>query len=175
MKKKRKRQKEVKAMTLPELLIVLIVGGLLFMALFEGWNTVQRCCGDLLKKWERGYTAFSGIEKLDVLFSISDSIFPVDQTIVFFRRDSVVGVLSHSHALMTFEWSKEEARKDTLLRNVQAVVPVISGFGKFRKDSLYVTLKEGNKSWCLGFGRRSLEEEEQVRKFELLETEKVPI
>ena len=77
---------------------------------------------------------------------------------------------------MIFEWHRGgEAVKDTLLRNVQAVVPVVSGYGKFRKDSLYVTLKEGNKSWCLVFGRRPLEEEERVRKFELLEKEKEPI
>lgn len=176
MKKKGNLQKELKAMTLPELLIVLVVGGLLFIALFEGWNTVRRCSIDLLKRGERGYTTFSGIEKLDALFFVSDSIVPTDRTIVFFRRDSVAGVLDYSRSSVIFEWHRGgEAVKDILLRNVQAVVPVVSGYGKFRKDSLYVTLKEGNKSWCLGFGRRPLEEEERVRKFELLEKEKEPV
>lgn len=73
-------------MTLPELLIVLVVGGLLFIALFEGWNTVRRCSIDLLKRGERGYTTFSGIEKLDALFFVSDSVVPTRPDDCFFSK-----------------------------------------------------------------------------------------
>ena len=171
MKARKKSKRELKAMTLPELLIVLIVGGMLFIALFEGWNTVRWCSIDLYKKWEKGSLTFSGIERLETLFVISDSIIPVDQAVVFLRGDTVLGRLECSRQLLIFEWDgREEKGKDTLLRGVQAVVPVISIAGRSRQDSLYVTLKNENKSWYLGFGKRPLEEEERVRRFELLET-----
>ena len=62
------------AWTLPELLVVMILSGLIFLALSEATDLVGRFTGYLTERWVRTEGELSACHRLDELISRTDSI-----------------------------------------------------------------------------------------------------
>ena len=74
------------AWTLPELLVVMILSGLIFLALSEATDLVGRFTGYLTERWVRTEGELSACHRLDELISRTDSIAVQDAGLQLYCR-----------------------------------------------------------------------------------------
>lgn len=91
------------AWTLPELLVVMILSGLIFLALSEATDLVGRFTGYLTERWVRTEGELSACHRLDELISRTDSIAVQDAGLQLYCRDTSLAVLQVSDSLLCCE------------------------------------------------------------------------
>ena len=81
----------MKASTLPELLVTMVVGGLLLLIIFDGVDLVRKSMGtgDLLDFGED----LSRLQEREILEDRSDSVVFRDTVYLFFRSGEVIKVM----------------------------------------------------------------------------------
>ena len=107
------------AWTLPELLVVMILSGLIFLALSEATDLVGRFTGYLTERWVRTEGELSACHRLDELISRTDSIAVQDAGLQLYCRDTSLAVLQVSDSLLCCDYRN---RKDTLLCCVEKMM-----------------------------------------------------
>ncbi len=107
----------IPAWTLPELLIVMILSGLIFLAVLDATNLVGRFSVYLTERWRRTEGELSACCQLDELISRTDSIVVQDVGLQLYCRDTPLAVLQVSDdSLLCCDYRN---REDTLLRCVE--------------------------------------------------------
>ena len=107
------------AWTLPELLVVMILSGHIFVALSEATDLVGRFTGYLTERWVRTEGELSACHRLDELISRTDSIAVQDAGLQLYCRDTSLAVLQVSDSLLCCDYRN---RKDTLLCCVEKMM-----------------------------------------------------
>ncbi|MCR5244534.1 MAG: prepilin-type N-terminal cleavage/methylation domain-containing protein [Bacteroidales bacterium] len=83
----------MKASTLPELLVTMVVGGILLLIIFDGVDMIRRSIGtgDLMDFGEE----LSLLEEREILEDRSDSIVLKDSVCLFFRNGEIIKTLDN--------------------------------------------------------------------------------
>lgn len=154
------------ASTLVEMLIVIIVSGILFIALFDGVNLVRRYTNRLNKMLAAGNSLLDSYQQLDHLFLSCDSVTASTGIFCFYKGGERLALVEHRDSLLVCTRS---IGVDTLFREVEEIrivpvrdIPVLV-------DSLGVRFRARGKSCYFEFGRAWRTENE--RRTEVLKIE----
>lgn len=154
------------ASTLVEILIVIIVSGILFIALFDGVNLVRRYTNRLNKMLAAGNSLLDSYQQLDHLFLSCDSVTASTGIFCFYKGGERLALVEHRDSLLVCTRS---IGVDTLFREVEEIrivpvrdIPVLV-------DSLGVRFRARGKSCYFEFGRAWRTENE--RRTEVLKIE----
>ena len=138
------------ASTLVEMLIVIIVSGILFIALFDGVNLVRRYTNRLNKMLAAGNSLLDSYQQLDHLFLSCDSVTASTGIFCFYKGGERLALVEHRDSLLVCTRS---IGVDTLFREVEEIrivpvwnIPVLV-------DSLGVRFRVRGKSCYFEFGR----------------------
>mgnify|MGYP001442079180 FL=1 len=154
------------ASTLVEMLIVIIVSGILFIALFDEVNLVRRYTNRLNKMLAAGNSLLDSYQQLDHLFLSCDSVTASTGIFCFYKGGERLALVEHRDSLLVCTRS---IGVDTLFREVEEIrivpvwnIPVLV-------DSLGVRFRARGKSCYFEFGRAWRTENE--RRTEVLKIE----
>ena len=154
------------ASTLVEMLIVIIVSGILFIALFDGVNLVRRYTNRLNKMLAAGNSLLDSYQQLDHLFLSCESVIGGPESFCFYKSGERLVLVEHRDSLLVCTRS---IGVDTLFREVEEIrivpvrdIPVLV-------DSLGVRFRARGKSCYFEFGRAWRTENE--RRTEVLKIE----
>ena len=138
------------ASTLVEILIVIIVSGILFIALFDGVNLVRRYTNRLNKMLAAGNSLLDSYQQLDHLFLSCDSVTASTGIFCFYKGGERLALVEHRDSLLVCTRS---IGVDTLFREVEEIrivpvwnIPVLV-------DSLGVRFRARGKLYYCEFGR----------------------
>ena len=138
------------ASTLVEMLIVIIVSGILFIALFDGVNLVRRYTNRLNKMLAAGNSLLDSYQQLDHLFLSCDSVTASTGIFCFYKGGERLALVEHRDSLLVCTRS---IGVDTLFREVEEIrivpvwnIPVLV-------DSLGVRFRARGKLYYFEFGR----------------------
>lgn len=109
----------IPAWTLPELLIVMILSGLIFLALLDATYFVRYFISDLTERWVRTEENLAACNQLGELLNQTDSIAEQDIGLRLYCRDTPLAMLQVSDDSLLCCVYKD--RKDTLLRCVEKI------------------------------------------------------
>ena len=111
------------ASTLVEMLIVIIVSGILFIALFDGVDLVRRYTSRLNKVLAAGNSLLDSYQQLDHLFLSCDSVTASTGIFCFYKSGERLALVEHRDSLLVCTRS---IGVDTLFRGVEEIrmVPV---------------------------------------------------
>lgn len=104
------------AWTLPELLIVMILSGLIFLALLDATELVGRFTGYLTERWVHTEGELAACRQLDELINRTDSVGVQEVGLQLYSRDTPLAFLRVSDSLLCCNFRN---REDTLLRHVE--------------------------------------------------------
>lgn len=149
-------RKSFRATTLPELLVVLVIGSIVFTAAFEAWNIVESFGGRWIRREAEKSRCFTAVVCLEHLFVSADSVVVAGDGVLFRKISGKEAELRLEDDCLTVV-SRDggggwEAGRDTLLRQVKQIYVVRNRRGEHLVDSLYVFLDSGKGGGCLGFG-----------------------
>ena len=137
------------ASSLVEILIVIIVSGILFIALFDGVNLVRRYTNRLNKMLAAGNSLLDSYQQLDHLFLSCDSV-TASTGIFCYKGGERLALVEHRDSLLVCTRS---IGVDTLFREVEEIrivpvwnIPVLV-------DSLGVRFRARGKLYYFEFGR----------------------
>ena len=138
------------ASTLVEMLIVIIVSGILFIALFDGVNLVRRYTNRLNKMLAAGNSLLDSYQQLDHLFLSCDSVTASTGIFCFYKGGERLALVEHRDSLLVCTRS---IGVDTLFREVEEIrivpvwnIPVLV-------DSQGVRFRARGKLYYFEFGR----------------------
>ena len=133
------------ASSLVEILIVIIVSGILFIALFDGVNLVRRYTNRLNKMLAAGNSLLDSYQQLDHLFLSCDSVTASTGIFCFYKGGERLALVEHRDSLLVCTRS---IGVDTLFREVEEIwnIPVLV-------DSLGVRFRARGKLYYFEFGR----------------------
>lgn len=133
----------MKARTLSELLIVMILSGILLLTLFEGVVLIKRYSLTFYARREEGNTLLQGYRRLESLFFLCDSLRAAEEKVCFYQEEKKLAEARQVDSLWVVN---KEGEIDTLFRRVSAY--------RVEKDSLYLFLQIGSRKTALYFGIR---------------------
>ena len=137
------------ASSLVEILIVIIVSGILFIALFDGVNLVRRYTNRLNKMLAAGNSLLDSYQQLDHLFLSCDSVTASTGIFCFYKGGERLALVEHRDSLLVCTRS---IGVDTLFREVEIrIVPVWNI--PVLVDSLGVRFRARGKLYYFEFGR----------------------
>ena len=154
------------ASTLVEMLIVIIVSGILFIALFDGVNLVRRYTNRLNKMLAAGNSLLDSYQQLDHLFLSCDSVTASTGIFCFYKGGERLALVEHRDSLLVCTRS---IGVDTLFREVEEIRIVPVWNIPVPVDSLGVRFRARGKSCYFEFGRAWRTENE--RRTEVLKIE----
>lgn len=154
------------ASTLVEMLIVIIVSGILFIALFDGVNLVRRYTNRLNKMLAAGNSLLDSYQQLDHLFLSCDSVTASTGIFCFYKGGERLALVEHRDSLLVCTRS---IGVDTLFREVEEIRIVSVRDIPVLVDSLGVRFRARGKSCYFEFGRAWRTENE--RRTEVLKIE----
>ena len=138
------------ASSLVEILIVIIVSGILFIALFDGVNLVRRYTNRLNKMLAAGNSLLDSHQQLDHLFLSCDSVTASTGIFCFYKGGERLALVEHRDSLLVCTRS---IGVDTLFREVEEIrivpvwnIPVLV-------DSLGVRFRARGKLYYFEIGR----------------------
>lgn len=133
---KKKHARTLKAFTLTEMLMVMIVSGILFIALFDGVDLVRRYTNRLTVKLTSGADLLDSFHRLEHLFRTCDSVQRKEDAYVFYREGEAQTVVETRDSLLC---TIRVGRQDTLLQQVTSVRTVAVRGAPALVDSLAVS------------------------------------
>lgn len=145
-----------RAMTLPELLVVMIVGGIVFLMVFEAWNMAGRYGRQQTERSLSESTFFTAVSRLETLCMSADSLTVRGDGLVVHRAaGNEVYLYREGDCLVVLFGEGDDCipvLRDTLFRNVDDVRWTSESDVPKRIDSLYVLLQLGKHRKEFGFG-----------------------
>lgn len=133
---------EMKAMTVPELLVVMIITGILVLALFEGMELVGKYVRQYDREIERSRKVFYDYRLLERWFAVSDSACYVERKLIFYQEGKERGRLEYRDSCWRMDWNGVE---DTLFRGMEKI-QMVPGGDRTRVDCLYVFFPLGGRT-----------------------------
>lgn len=142
--------KKLRSMTIPELLVVMIVSGIVFLLIFDGLSIIQRY-GYLL---DRKLTANSGLlyshQVLGTVLDKTDSIHWSENTLLLYiSNDPVIHHLELDSSCILF---RREEYTDTLFAGLTDIVLHPISPGSLWVDSLHLFIPIGKDTVILDYG-----------------------
>lgn len=110
--------KFLSAWTLPELLVVMILSGLIFLSLFEATELIRRFSMQLTRKWGDTAEMLQAWQQLDGLISQADSVCRYNDGFQLYCHDSRFAEVILSNGLVLCDYRE---RRDTLFRHVSEI------------------------------------------------------
>lgn len=138
-----------KASTLTELLVVIIVSGILFIAVFDGSDIVKKYAGRLSEDMGERLDILRSHCTLELLCRRADSVVEKDGRYNIFDRGETLAVFGDEKKCLSLYF---ERKCDTIFRSLKEVRAVFGDERKRRLDTLYVTLRIGRDTVVLGYG-----------------------
>lgn len=154
-KEKRSKLFSLPAFTMAELLIVMLIGGIVFLMVFEGLNIVRQYSNLINRKLTEKTTLLLGHQTLEILMEQSDSIRKRDQRIIFYSdvSDTAENYLAiDSTNIILYRGTTS----DILFPNL---VCIDYGFLNEKTDlvdSIFITVKSGKDTIRFDYGLSSL-------------------
>ena len=115
-KKKKSRHRKLRASTLPEMMVVMILTGIVLLSVFDGFSLFETLVRRLSDRLDRSMAQMEGVQRLDRLFSTADSILRQEETLLFYRNGGPGYELTIDDSLLVV--SREEIKPDTLLLRI---------------------------------------------------------
>lgn len=151
--------KKYKAFTVVELLVVMILAGIVFLALFENVQLVKRYTVRMESRLDESYFFWHHYSRLESLFQICDSALLEKEEVLFYRGTTAYARLWKKDSLLLLKW---QHTADTLFDNVVRLhfQPTVNH--RKRLDTLKLTflLEEYTETMTLGFRKRNNRNEE---------------
>jgi len=160
-----KKQPHIRASTLSEILVVLILVGIIQLSVFDGFSLFQRLLFRIQGKMEQSIEQLDGCYRLESLFMNCDSIRGEEYRMELYRQGIIRNELRIDDSLLIAVRPETEARPDTLLRRIVEYTLVRAIDDPERIDSLQLW----NDTTCLRLGvriRPESEAESTVQKIE---------
>jgi hypothetical protein len=146
--------RQVKATTMVELLVVMILTGIVFLSVFDGLSLVRKYDGWLQTNLtEKSHTLYSH-QLLEALLGRADSLVkrPPDEYTLYAEGEIFSEIIPEPHSLVV----KQAMNVDTLFRNLLAVRFQEAETGEGSIDSLYLSLKIKTDTVTLSYGLHTL-------------------
>lgn len=169
MDRNNRKPKCLKAFTIAELLIYMIIAGIIFLSVMEGFSLMVRYSAARTEKIVSGSEYYNGYHRLTGLAMAADSISAGEyDDIVLFLRGVPSAGLSVADSLLIAEKS---GLRDTLLRNVARMRIIASDNVRNISDTLCIEVSPpGSERLRIGFGITPPREKSAER--DILENEK---
>lgn len=149
-------RKSFKATTLPELLVVMVIGGIVFTAAFEAWDRVGSFGGRWSRRVAEKSSCFTAIACLERLFVSADSVVVAGEGVLFRKVSGGEVELQLEDGCLTAvsrdDGGEQETGRDTLFRQVKKIYVVRNRKQERTVDSLYVFLVSGKGESVFGYG-----------------------
>ncbi len=139
--KKREKYRPIAALratTLSETLVVMILAGIVLLSVFDGLSLFEQLLHRFTGRLERSMERMEAYYRLESLFTAADSARQERPGIVLYRDGAPWGRLTVADSLLTT--SLAEAPPDTLLRQLTGWQTVAHARGSERVDSLILRL-----------------------------------
>ncbi|WP_294142933.1 hypothetical protein [uncultured Sanguibacteroides sp.] len=158
--------------TLVEILVVITVSALLFLALFDGADLVRRLTAGLTDRLLSSYRLSDNYRRMDCLLEANDRAELRGERLFLYRNGEVYSVLEKRDSVVV---RVGEESTDTLFRSVERWEFISSKEDLSFPDSLRIYLRMGKKILDLPFGignRRlgeitdKLHEQEKIYEYE---------
>lgn len=151
------------ASTLVEMLVVIIISGILFIALFDGVDLVKRYTGRLSKTLTSGNSLLDGFQRLDYLFQKSDSIQAKEGIFCFYWGGQQQAIVEIRDSLLCCTRTEQ---LDTLFRGVLStrVIPVKGNLALVDSLGVYFVYKGKTIYFPFGLVKRFERESENAIK-----------
>lgn len=158
--------------TLVEILVVITVSALLFLALFDGADLVRRLTAGLTDRLLSSYRLSDNYRRMDCLLEANDRAELRGERLFLYRNGEVYSVLEKRDSVIVRVY---EESADTLFRSVERWRLMSHKEDFSFPDSLRVYLRVGKKNLDLpfGIGNRNigkstdkLQEQEKIYKYE---------
>lgn len=138
----------LRALTLTEVLVVMLIAGILFLSVMEGMWLFRRQTDSIVTRITRNLRFYEGYYRLEDIITSTDSIASIggdrilcrkspSENITLFLCDSVLIANYRNHT-------------DTLFTRVERL-QVIKASGQSRVDTLCLLIREGNDPWAIKF------------------------
>lgn len=111
------KRTEIKAFTLNEILIVMVLTGIVSFIVFEGLSLYQRMYGYVVLQNKQSMEIYDNYFRTQGLFSNADSICEEDGYLKIYRENDCVGGIKVRDSVMTFKPINSE-NIDTLFEHV---------------------------------------------------------
>ena len=147
MQRIRRRRLKIKAFTITETLVAILISGIVLLCVYEGIGMVKRYADRLGSGMVDGSELLSGAERLENLSARTDSILKRGEHYLFYGVGDPVAVWRSDSLLI----ADHPARRDTLFITVQSIRERLSGPDQEKVDSLFITLELAAGSVCLAF------------------------
>ena len=128
------------AWTLPEILIVMVLTGLILMAALDGLDLVRRTTRFLRHRAGASMALMSGYQRVDLLFQQSDSLQGEEGGCRLFRQGQAIAGLKKEDGYLVCTFRDG---RDTLLRSVVRL--------EVRRDTLFLRMWDGRRELSLDF------------------------
>lgn len=126
--------KSLGAWTLPELLVVMILSGLIFLSLLEASDLIHRVSIHVTQKWTTMDEELNAWQQVDNLFAQVDSVSMHSDGFQLYRREAPLAFIRQSDNLLLCDYRE---RRDTLFRCVKEIL--------LEADTVSLLLQTGNR------------------------------
>lgn len=141
----------LRAFTLSELLIVMIISGIILFSAFEGISLIRRHTNRLSSQFNSGQDILTHYRLLEAIIARSDSLHTVADSLLLYRQGNKPLVLLHRGTSFIIAYPDFPERADTLFREVSAIRTASRyAYGK-RSDTLFIHLEYSGKAFTLSF------------------------
>lgn len=130
------KRTEIKAFTLNEILIVMVLTGIVSFIVFEGLSLYQRMYGYVVLQNKQSMEAYDNYFRTQGLFSNADSICEEDGNLKIYRENDCVGGIRIGDSVMTFK-PADSQNLDTLFEHVSEYKTKTYNNAKYI-DSLFI-------------------------------------
>lgn len=121
--------KPMSAWTLPELLVVMILSGLIFLTLLDATDLIKRLTLHLTERWEVSGTTLNTFCQLDELVTRADSIYGQNEGLRLFCQDEELAFIRQVDSLLICDYRN---RQDTMFHTVKEL--------QLKEDTLFLLL-----------------------------------
>ena len=140
------------ALTMPELLIVMIISGIIFIAAMDGMHMVSGYAKAMTIRIESNNEFYNDFSRLEAIASTTDSMLTLDSSTLLYSEDQCVGSLSVMDSVLVFT-AYNLMFSDTLFEKVLTLE--LSKEGAGIPDSVILeVMTDGNKSLRMPFALR---------------------
>lgn len=148
-----RKGRRLPAWTLPELLLVMVLTGILFLSALDGLDLLKRLMLRLQRETGYAYELQKNWELLDRIVMETDSIIPENRDFYLYREGREWICLQRDGGYLI---CRKEERRDTLFADVTNIRLVQTEDKQHAGDSLFVTLTARGRVYPLAFGLKAL-------------------
>lgn len=169
--------KFLRAITMPELLMVMVISGIIFIAVLDGLGLFQRYASDTSARISDNSRFYENFHRLDGLISEADSVLSLDEMVITYRLGRQQAVLLKVDSLLLVITNLNDAfappdKSDTLLTRVVKFYGVPNRIHKARLDTVKLILATGNNdNIAVAFPAVKIFNDAAIKKIEELEKE----